>query len=309
MRVLITGGSGYLAWELVRQMKAVGCYEIVVASSTPEKLKDDENYEGTIVIANEVIWDDNIFLKTIDIIVHTAFCRKSMGSELMDSLQFSGKLFQQAKYCKVRGLINISSQSVYGSEKEILPAENGKYAPGYLYSFAKATSELLMESIIDESETNYTAIRLASLVGPGKFIPINVLYKFVENALEGKTIHIEGGKQNFSFMDVRDAASAIIQLMEIPNKEWNKYYNLGPEKQINIKELAQMAVQYAVTVGGYPVAIKIKEDDTLLNAGMNSGKIYQTLNWKPQYRLQDTIAETGRYISYKKRQVSNTYIK
>ena len=304
MKVLITGGSGYLAWELVRQMKEMNYHKIVVASSSPEKLKDDENYKGTLIVGNDVILHDNKFLRTIDIIVHTAFCRKSIGSELMDSLQFSDKLFQRAKYCEVGALVNISSQSVYDSEKESLPTEDEKCAPGYLYAFAKAASELLMQSIMCESKTNYTAIRLASLVGPSKFVPINILYKFVENALEGNTIHIQGGKQNFSFMDVRDAASAIIQLIEIPNKDWNEYYNLGPEKQINIIELAQMAVQYAETVGCHPVEIKVKEDDTLLNAGMNSEKIYQTLNWKPQYRLQDTIAETGRYIRYIKRQAS-----
>lgn len=44
MEILITGGSGYLAWELVRQMKLRDGFEVIVASSDPAKIVADSNY-------------------------------------------------------------------------------------------------------------------------------------------------------------------------------------------------------------------------------------------------------------------------
>lgn len=296
MRVLITGGSGYLAWELIRQMKLKSNFEIVAASSDPSKIKGDSNYVGIQLIGNEMIWKDDDLMKTIDVIIHTAFCRKSDGEQLMRSLLFSKKLFERAVSCRVSAIINASSQSIFGSEKEELPSEDESYAPGDMYALSKWASELLLETIAEKSKTSHTSVRFASLMGPSKNVPVNVLYKFVQNALSGKDISIQGGKQNFSFLDVRDAADAIIRLLGIPFTEWKKAYNLGPQKQTNIKDLAQMVSDYAAKYGKMAVHIHLKEDDTQLNAGMNSRRLYETISWEPRFGIEDTIAATGERI-------------
>lgn len=298
MKVLITGGSGYLAWELIRQMKKNQLFDIVAASSVPAKLVNDSNYDGIQLIDNEDIWNSIDLMKSFDVIIHTAFCRKSVGEQLMSSLKFSQRLFEAAISCDVSAIINLSSQSIYGSGEKSLPNEDGEYAPGYLYALAKSASELLLESIASKknTRTKYVNIRLASLVGPGKSIPDNVLYKFVENALEGKDISIQGGKQKFSFINVKDAAYAIICLMNIPFAQLEKVYNLGPEKQTNIIELAGIASGYAVSRGRDAVRIHIKEDNIVLNAGMNSERLYKAINWRPQFSIEDTVAATGEYI-------------
>lgn len=133
-------------------------------------------------------------------------------------------------------------------------------------------------------------------MGPSKNVPINVLYKFLENALNEKDINIQGGKQNFSFLDVRDAADAVIRLLDFPFEEWKTAYNLGPQRQINIKELAQLARNYAAQRGRIVGEIFLKEGGTELNAGMDSRRIYEKINWKPQFSIEDTVAATGEYI-------------
>lgn len=298
MKVLITGGSGYLAWEIIRQIKQNGLFSIIASSSNPEKLADDDNYKGVELIPNNAIWDTDI-LDSVEIIIHTAFCRKSNGGELVKSLIFSQKLFQKAVSCEVGAIINLSSQSVYGCNKEGLPTEDGLLEPDYLYAMAKASSELLLESVLAGSKVTYTNVRLASLMGPSKDVPVNVLYKFVENSLNGKDICIQGGKQNFSFLDVRDAAEAIIGLLSVPYSEWYSAYNLGPEKLTNIKDLAQIACDCAVNEGMPAVRINLEEDDTKLNAGMNSARIYGTLRWTPRFSIEDTVEATVEYICSK----------
>lgn len=71
-------------------------------------------------------------------------------------------------------------------------------------------------------------IRLASLIGPSGSVPVNVLYKFLQSGLEGKDFCVVGGRQQFSFLDVRDAAEAILRLVESDVDKWETIYNLGP---------------------------------------------------------------------------------
>lgn len=291
MRVFITGASGYLAWELVRQFHQVEKYDIVCASSAPEKLRNDAHYGGTTVIGND---DIGMALSPGDVVIHTAFCRESKGDRLMESLSFSKALFQRAAESSVKSIINISSQSVYGSGEGVLPDEQGRYSPEYLYALAKSSSELLLDSIA-AGRIGYTSVRLASLVGPSKNVPVNVLYRFVQNALEGKDIVIRGGHQRFSFIDVRDAAEAIIGLLQLDNLE--VFYNLGPETQTNIQDLAREAVDYAISRGRPGVEISLIEEDIPLNAGMNSQRLYNALHWRPRYTISDTLRDTAPYLS------------
>ena len=296
MNILITGGSGYLAWELVRQLKQRTGHSISVASSDPAKLETDPNYIGVKCISNAQLWSDDDFMRSIDVVIHTAFCRKSLGDQLMQSLQFSKQLFQRAAALGTKALINASSQSVFGSSKDGVPAEDGTYAPGYLYALAKSASELLLETILENTDVAYTSVRLASLVGPSKSVPVNVLYKFVETALSGNDIHIQGGKQEFSFLDVRDAADAIVRITELPLDRWYPRFNLGPENRLSILDLAEKAIDYAAWQTGKRVQLHLAEDDTFLHAGMDSSRLYQALGWTPQFSIEDTIAATGEYI-------------
>jgi len=298
MRILITGAGGFLGWEMIRQMKLQPGFEIIAASSNPQRLKGDCNYQDVALILNDKMWKDEILMKSIDVLIHTAFCRKSDGQRLMESLLFSKKLFNRAVQCGIGGILNISSQSIYGSEKDGLPDESGTYAPGYLYALAKSASELLLEACAEDTKTSFTNIRLASLVGLSKYVPDNVVYKFVERVLKNEDLSIQGGQQNFSFIDVRDAAEAIIRLLNISYRKWDRFYNLGPEKQTNIVDLAKSVCDYAKSIGKKS-SYMIHKDDILLNTGMDSKRLYQTIGWKPCWNMDDIIQTTADYITGK----------
>lgn len=289
MRVLITGASGYFAWELVRQLKQSNEHIIVGSSSNPNKLINDPNYSGIKLIHNNEI---DVELDSIELIIHTAFCRKSDGTDLIKSLCFSRDVFKKAAG-KGISIINLSSQSVYGSVKEKLPKEDAICSPEYLYAFAKASSELLLDELA-YGKSKYTNVRLASLMGPSRTVPVNVLYKFVANALKGIDIKIQGGKQNFSFIDVRDAVEATIRLIKV--EKWDSIYNLGPKAQTNIVELASIANNCALELVQKKVNVIINDTDESVNTGMNSDRIYKAINWEPSHKIEDIVKDTANYI-------------
>ena len=137
----------------------------------------------------------------------------------------------------------------------------------------------------------FTNIRLASLIGPGKFVPDNVLRKFIVSALKGEPFHINGGKQNFSFLDVRDAAEAITLFTAITPDLWDEKYNLGPENQTNIIEMADNICSIIKEMYGINARYTLTPDDSQLNTGMKSQKIYGLLNWCPKYSITQSIRD------------------
>ena len=297
-KILITGASGYLANQLINEFVSDG-FDIAAMTSNPENIFRILKDKSIEIISNDSVISGSRSLCDIDVVIHTAFCRKSDGNKLYQSLLMMQKLVEKCKEYGIKGFINISSQSVYGSQKKELSDEHGIIAPDYLYAMAKVSSEMLLDQMVSsDTELRYTNVRLASLIGPGNKVPENILSKFIVSALHGIQFNVIGGGQKFSWLDVRDAARAIYLLALKNPKEWDPQYNLGPEKQINILELADEICSQAKELYGIEVMYQFTPEETLLNAGMNSKKIYTYLNWKPKYSFSQTAEDTFKAKHY-----------
>lgn len=298
MKIAVTGANGYFAWELIRTMADDKDIEIVAIPFDVTLTKENMPYENISFLSSDEVLNDHSLLNDVDILVHTAFCRKSVGDQLTGSLRYLMRMVNAAIDSGVKGFINLSSQSVYGSKEGARPAETGEFNPGYLYALAKCASEMLLESICVNRDTNlkFTNVRLASLMGVSNDVPRNVLYKFICSALDGNDFSVVGGKQRFSFIDVGDAAEAVKRLCKVPAQQWETAYNLGPEKQVSIIEMADLVCSKVRELSGVQVSYSLKEEDIQLNAGMNSSLLYQTLNWNPQISFAQTVENTIRFV-------------
>lgn len=297
--ILLTGASGYFSWEFIHQVSEEKQMRIIAATSNPESIKLDDNYSSVEIVSNEELLVNDYLWRKLDYVVHTAFCRQDAGDRLLKSLEYSRKIFKKAVENEVKGIINLSSQSVYGTEEGNLPNENRELKPEYLYALSKAFSEVLLEEVAGKytNITKYTNIRLASLMGPSNTVPHNVLYKFICSGLKGEEFKVIGGKQKFSFLDIRDAVNAIIILLtKISPENWKCAYNLGPEKQTNILELSNIVCEVVSKYTSKNAKYVYMPNDTKLNAGMDSQLLYETLQWKPEYSFRKTVEDTVLYI-------------
>ena len=294
MRLVITGAGGWLARELALQAHKVGIKTLGI-SSNPDVCKaayDDVALPSSIEVS---LFDPD------DILVHCAFSRKSIPQKLSVSLDYAKRVFLAAGHAHISGIVNVSSQSVYGSSSKDAD-ENAPLCPDYPYALAKVASEEILSGIMlamGQDELCYTNVRLASLIGVanGK-APSNILYKFIQKAISDEPITIVGGDQKFSFLNVKDAARGLLELCTLNPLRWHHVYNLGTGCQTSITEMAKL-VQFVVLqrcgVHAAHIEIDEKADYQAIDVGMNCELLYSSLQWKPLISFEETVEETVEY--------------
>ena len=283
---MITGAGGFLGSELLKQLKnnkndTIFAFDLEKVKNTGSKNLISFDYQD---------WKHKkIPFNKINCIINCAFSRENKGSLLSDSLDFTKDLFLRAKSNLVNSVINISTQSVYGEPSKPLWTENTPVTNNNLYALAKYSTELLAESIFSEpnSHTSFSNLRMASLIGVG--FDNRLTNKFIINAINNRPIKIVGGEQILAFMDIRDAAEAILSLINTNHKDWKKTFNLGSNKRHTLIEIAQIVKDTAKKYLKAPVQIDIENKNVNMETGMDSSLFYSVTGWKPKYNLEDTI--------------------
>lgn len=298
-KILLTGAGGFLGRRLLWHLKESDDYFVYAVTSNVEKLSrvvSASNIE-IVEINTEINWNE------IDIVIHGAFARTGKSHDLITSLEYSNNIFQAAVSNKVPAIINISSQSVYGSNDNIPWAENEDMMPNDMYGLAKASSEILLKGLSKNSSTVITNIRLSSIMLNARFVNV-----FVQNAIDGNPINIVGGTQRVSFMDIRDAADGIIALLNISTSKWEQAYNLGTGKQNSIIEIAEIVKEVAKSYTDKEVVINIDKKDISLNPCMDVSKFTKLTSWTAQYDINEMVRAQFEYLTDVNRGGGKKYI-
>lgn len=298
--ILITGASGFLGSEILKQVVAQSHNKISVISSQCYKINKtypDQNnlflYDYEDLTSNKISWEN------IDIIINCSFARSNDSSLLAQSLDFTEQLLLESRRNKIGGFINISSQSLYGHPSIPPWDENSPVLASSLYAMAKYATEIMTRTVFCDSITetsNYTNIRLSSLSGPG--FDARLSSKFVQSALLGKEIRIKGGQQVISYMDIRDAAEGIIRLSGFESSKWKSLYNFGSPWSYTLIEIAETVKKMAAAYTDNTVEIIIENQDSEHLSGMNSNLLYNDLGWKPTHNIESMVKSLFEFYSH-----------
>jgi UDP-glucose 4-epimerase len=310
MKILITGGAGFIGSHLAEYIMARGD-EVVVLDNLSTGSLDNIRH----LMANSgfrFVQDDvrNIsvlepLVADCDIVYHLA---AAVGVKLIaeqpvhtieTNIHGTEVVLDAANKFHKKVLI-ASTSEVYGKSEAIPFHEDDDTVLGstrfsrWSYACSKAIDEFLALAYYQQFGLQAVVVRLFNTIGPrqtgqyGMVVP-----RFVEKALQNKPLEIYGtGHQTRCFCCVLDVIGALVDLMTCPNVA-GKVYNLGSDREISLIDLADMVIALTQSKSqkvfmSYEQAYGRPFDD-MLRRVPSLERIYETIGFKSKYSLEDTL--------------------
>lgn len=264
-----------------------GVDEVIAITSNPVKLKISFPQSNRLIIVDiEDFFSQEYFFNPDTVFVNCLFPTNANGYQMADGLAKVNRCISWAKEAGATAIVNISSQSVYASKRNHPATETDPLSLESVYAVGKYSSELYCDYVCNEIP--HTNLRLSSLIGVG--YDTRIANRLIAQAVNGKTVEIIGGMQRYGLLDVRDAASGIVEVARHSEYDWQYSYNLGSNESINLIELTQLI---ADVMDQYGVHMKYKVIDGLdeRNSSINCNRFMRDFNWYPKISLRQSLTE------------------
>jgi len=286
MNVLITGATGFLATNILNKLPST--FNVFAITSAPNFISD--KYDNVQCYTYSDLYSNNIEFDKFECIIHCGFARNSNPIHLAESLNFTNKLVSQVPKNSTMNFINISSQSVYDSQRKEIANEESLVKPLTLYAMAKYSSEKIIESNFDKTNINYTNLRLASLTGEG--FEYRLTDKFVKSIINNQPIIINGGgNQVISYLDGYKAAEIIYEIIRISEKnKIPEVCNVGVKDNYRLIELARVCQKIGIEYGYLP-QIEVVNSEDFSNNSLDVGLLSELVNINLDWDLDRNIRE------------------
>jgi len=312
MRVLITGGAGFIGSHLADALLAQGDEVRILDNFSTGSTGNIAHLDGKISIIQGDIRDRLLIensMKDADLVLHMA---AALGvNNILDnpvesvSINFMGsEVVLQASLKLDKRIIIASTSEIYGKNPKQPLKETDDRVIGapqkirWTYSDAKALEEAVAHALFLANGLKVTTIRLFNTVGPrqtgryGMVVP-----RFVGSAIKNEPITIYGdGSQSRVFCHVLDAVDAIIKITK-EDKTIGEVFNIGSEGEITIKDLAAQIIsktnsKSTITYTPYNQAYPEGFED-MQRRVPDITKIKNLLGWKPQRNLDQIIDDVS----------------
>ena len=310
MRVLITGGAGFIGSHLADHYVAKGDHVTILDNFSTGSKENIAHLAGKITNQDGDIRNVDLvekLTKEADLVLHMAAAlgvNTILESPLESmSTNITGSEVVLNAAAKFNKRIIIASTSEISGKNPKQPLSEGDDrvvgAPQkirWTYSDAKAIEEAMATSLHTQSKLPVTTVRLFNTVGPrqtgsyGMVVP-----RFVQAALKSETLTIYGdGTQSRVFCHVDDALQAIATIAET-DSTIGDVFNVGGSGEITIKALAEKVIsttksQSVITYTPYSDAYLAGFED-IQRRVPDISKIKQAIGWAPTKDLEAIIRD------------------
>ena len=316
MRVLVTGGAGFIGSHLADALIARGDQVVALDNFSTGSTANIKHITKNFEIIDGDIRNTELIneaTKDVDLVFHMAAALgvntilESPLESISTNIAGSEVVLNAAANHKKRILI-ASTSEIYGKNPKQPLNETDDRVVGspqkirWSYSDAKAIEEAMAFSLNQENGLKVTTARLFNTVGPRQSAHYGmVVPRFVKSALKNEPISIYGdGTQSRVFCHVQDAIEALLSLVG-SDKTINEVYNVGGTGEITIKELADTVIQETKSQSSieyipYEKAYAPGFED-MQRRVPDISKIKKELNWAPKKTLSQIITDVAQHIS------------
>ena len=308
MRILVTGGAGFIGSHIVDRLISSGNEVIVYDNLSSGKLEFLEHHmrNKNFKFVKEDLLNFEALkreMKDVDLVYHVAanpdvkIGARDTRIHLEQNVIATHNLLEAMRLNDISDMVFTSTSTVYGEAKKIpTPEDYGPLIPISLYGASKLAAESLIMAYAHTFGMNTVIYRFANIVGPRS--THGVIYDFIMKLKNNpRELEILGdGTQKKSYLYIEDCVDAIIYGYE-HRKEDVEIFNIGSEDWIDVKKIADIVVEemglenvkYRFTGGkrGW------KGDVPKMLLSIEKIKSY---GWKPKYSSEESVRLTARHL-------------
>jgi nucleoside-diphosphate-sugar epimerase len=290
MRILVTGGAGFLGINLIRYLLKKD-YQIISLDIADFNYPDVQNKVKVIKgdIRNDLIVSQ--LMKETDLVIHSAAALPLYTPEEIRSTDIEGTrlLIHEAFLNGVKRFIHISSTAVYGIPDHHPIYETDKLDGVGPYGNAKIEAENICLEYRKKGMC-VPILRPKSFIGPERLGVFALLYDW---AKDGKNFPMIGkGNNRYQLLDVEDLCAAIELAINLPDEIVNDTFNIGAKEFTTMKEDYQSVLDYA---GFGKKIISLPEKPVIWTL-----KFLETLKLSPLYKWVYETASKDSFVSIEK---------
>jgi UDP-glucose 4-epimerase len=297
MKILITGGAGFIGSNLAKRLVLEGHSVVVLDSLLRGNKLDKETYSKIQFVKGDVR-DLEIVKeasKQCDIIFHFAAVLgvdivADNPVETMDvEVIGTRNVVEAATLNNVKKIMYASTSGIYGhSAFENVLTEEVMVDPKTSYAMAKRYNEIYLASHHQERGLDVTSLRFFNVYGSTQDNRM-VVPLFFEQAMENKNITVFGsGEQTRDFTYIDDTVEACIKLMDVKGC---KIVNIANEAEWTITELAHQIKEITNSQSEikFIEAPKKRYDYEVERRVGSSDKLMELTNYKPKTNLREGL--------------------
>lgn len=306
MRIIVTGGAGFIGSHFVDLVVSLGGEVVVVddlSSGSSDNLPTHRNVE--LIKKNFRTCKAPDFAGSFDALVHLA-ALPSVASSWEQPMQahesnlsLTLHAITLASELRIKRIVFASSAAVYGNTTEVPTNESSQTSPSSPYGLQKLVSEQYGHLFAGALGLSFVGLRFFNVFGPRQSpsSPYSgVISKFLTAMQNGQSVYVTGdGEQTRDFIYVKDVANALQSAVtKISNEMAWTVLNIGTGVPTSILELHREMTRFfpdADKVPGFsPTAAgDIRHSMACITAAA------EALQFSPRYSLQAGLAELFQY--------------
>jgi nucleoside-diphosphate-sugar epimerase len=299
-KIVITGGCGFIGSHLTdflfkkfRKSQFIIIDKLTYAANKKYLKKINNDKRVKIVVGD--INNSNLLLKLTfktDLLIHLAAeshvdrSFSSVKKFIRTNVQGTRNVLDACRINKVKRIIHVSTDEVYGEIYKGSFEENSSLNPTNPYASTKAAAEMIVSGYKKSFNMDINIVRSNNIFGTRQY-PEKIIPSCCYNILNNKKILIHGsGNQRRTFLYVDDFSKAIFSI--INNWKSNEIYNIGSSFEYKIIDIVDLVLKKFNK--NFDQSTKFVKDRLFndFRYSVNIKKI-KRLKWKPEVRVEDKI--------------------
>lgn len=309
MKVLVTGGAGFIGSNLVRSLLTSGDDVFVVddlSTGKPDNLDPRAGFRRMDILDEDL---EGLVAKVApDTVVHLA-AQASVPASWADpqrdravNAEGTRRVALAARKAGVRRLLSASSAAVYGAPAELPLRESSQKGPVNPYGESKLEAESLLAEALEGSGVDFASLRFSNVYGPRQDAQGEggVVAVFCSRIAEGQRPVVFGdGSQTRDFIYVGDIVAAIHaalgsqRALAAPGAD-GAAYNISTGTESSVQQLL-MAIRATSGYLGPVDGAELPEGDVARSV-LDATKAAETFGWRSNVDLETGMRQTWRWF-------------